>query len=335
MEKTEKPTFKEIFGDKDDNLSEIATETAIVEPVAVTPAKKAVKRVPRKAVKKIESAVVEAVPEIIAEPEPESVVAEENITEPVIQTMPEAIFEETPKKSKVKIILLIALAAVIVIGIGAAGYYFYHKNKKVSVAVIGSEDIAGKVGKLMELPNETATLATVTDKEKLKDQPFFANAENGDKALIYTQAKKAILYRPSTNKIIEVMYLSISQNANASASAADSPAQDQTQPSSNDQAAQQAAPETATVAVYNGTNTKGLAATVADKVAIIEGVTIAAKTNAVGTYVATAVVNLNGKDSAAQKIADAIGGQVTKDLPSGEKKPDADILIIVGSDFKK
>jgi hypothetical protein len=61
-----------------------------------------------------------------------------------------------------------------------------------------------KVGQLIELPNEQPTVATVTDLAPLKDQPFFANAQIGDKVLIFSQAKKAVLYRPSTNKVIEV-----------------------------------------------------------------------------------------------------------------------------------
>ena len=39
---------------------------------------------------------------------------------------------------------------------------------------------------------------------KLKAQPFFAKAQDYDQVLIFEKAKKAILYRPSTNKLIEV-----------------------------------------------------------------------------------------------------------------------------------
>jgi len=60
------------------------------------------------------------------------------------------------------------------------------------------------VGKLMELPHETPTIATVTDVNKLEDQPFFAKAQNGDKVLIFSAAQRAIIYRPSTNKVIDI-----------------------------------------------------------------------------------------------------------------------------------
>ena len=77
-----------------------------------------------------------------------------------------------------------------------------------------ASQLLAEVGKLMVLPeNEQPTIATVTDLEKLKDQPFFAKAQVGDKVLIYTSAKKAILYRPTENKIIELAPLSVSQPA--------------------------------------------------------------------------------------------------------------------------
>jgi hypothetical protein len=67
------------------------------------------------------------------------------------------------------------------------------------------QQLVTKVGKLTDLPkNENPTVATVSDVNKLKDQTFFANAQNGDKVLIYSQSKQAILYRPSTNKIIQI-----------------------------------------------------------------------------------------------------------------------------------
>jgi hypothetical protein len=66
------------------------------------------------------------------------------------------------------------------------------------------------VGKLMELPAEKPTVATVKDVTKLsKTQPFFSTAKNGDIVLFYNQAKKAILYRPTTNKIITVAPITV------------------------------------------------------------------------------------------------------------------------------
>jgi len=74
------------------------------------------------------------------------------------------------------------------------------------------EDLVNKVSKLIALPeDENPTVATVTDIEAVKDQTFFAKAQNGDKVLIYTNARKAILYRPSENRILEVGLVNINQ----------------------------------------------------------------------------------------------------------------------------
>lgn len=65
--------------------------------------------------------------------------------------------------------------------------------------------IIANVGNLVALPvGETPTLATVSDKSKLANQPFFRQSENGDKVLIYKVAGKAYLYRPSQNRVIDV-----------------------------------------------------------------------------------------------------------------------------------
>ena len=66
------------------------------------------------------------------------------------------------------------------------------------------EVLLEKIGELIDLPNETPTIARIDDVTKVADQPFFVNAANGDIVLFYTSAEKAILYRPSTHKIIEV-----------------------------------------------------------------------------------------------------------------------------------
>lgn len=64
------------------------------------------------------------------------------------------------------------------------------------------ENLKGEVGALIPLPNEDPSIATVVDTQKLQGQPFFAQAQNGDKVLFYQNSNKKILYRPSENRII-------------------------------------------------------------------------------------------------------------------------------------
>lgn len=78
------------------------------------------------------------------------------------------------------------------------------KNSSSSSGGTQTEQLVDKVAQLVDLPQgETPTIATVNDASKLKNQQFFANAKDGDKVLIYSKAGKAVLYRPSTNRIID------------------------------------------------------------------------------------------------------------------------------------
>ena len=77
-----------------------------------------------------------------------------------------------------------------------------------------------KLAALVVLPEgEDPVVATVTDKEKLKDQAVFANAENGDKLIIYSNAKKAYLFDPNNNKIKDIIPVNIGEVAGAATEA--------------------------------------------------------------------------------------------------------------------
>lgn len=110
-----------------------------------------------------------------------------------------------------------ALSILVALLVAASGssYYFYReysglKKEPDKAAVEEVNKLVAIVGKLIVLPaGETPTVATVADPEKLQDQDFFAKAKTGDKVLIYANAKKAILYNPETNKIVEVAPINI------------------------------------------------------------------------------------------------------------------------------
>lgn len=208
------------------------------------------------------------------------------------------------------IAIFIAVAAV-------PSVYFYNQYQKAQESLKNpqkavneeTKKIIEKVGKLIDLPKgEEPTVATITDKNKLKDQSFFSKAENGDKVLIFGKAQKAILYRPSTNKIIEVAPVNLGNT------------------------------QVVKVALLNGTTTTGLTKTaetdLKEKVANVE---IVLKENAEKqNYEKTIVVDLTGNnETVAASITSALSGEVGS-LPSGETNPSgADILVILGSNYIK
>jgi hypothetical protein len=124
--------------------------------------------------------------------------------------------------SRTKIFIVIAVIALV--GGGYFAYQQYNSLKKENqrlsnpqeAAKLESERIQKAISALIEVPNdEEPTIATVTDPSKLGNQDFFKNAQKDDRVIIYAKAKKAILYRPSTGKIIEVAPLNIGDAQNA------------------------------------------------------------------------------------------------------------------------
>jgi len=69
--------------------------------------------------------------------------------------------------------------------------------------------IIAKVSKLYKIPSDVEpTVATIVDVDKLRtENDFYKNAENNDVLVVWPE--KAILYRESENKIIDVVAVSI------------------------------------------------------------------------------------------------------------------------------
>ncbi len=112
-----------------------------------------------------------------------------------------------PKKNIKKIILLLisyVVVAAIVWKIAIRVQSDPIKQQEQAQKEIQS--IIHKVGELIVLPaNETPEIALIQDVNTLKKtQDFFVDAMDGDKVLIYGKTRKAIIYRESEHKIINV-----------------------------------------------------------------------------------------------------------------------------------
>jgi len=221
----------------------------------------------------------------------------------------------------------ILVTIIAALGVGTSGFLYvqYQKaqntlNNPSVVAQLESQDLVKKVSRFISLPEgELPTIATVSDYKKLKDQPFFEKSQNGDKVLIYTKAKKAYLYRPSTDKLIDVTIVNVDSSA-----AQQSPVAS-------------ASPKSAEIKIVlrNGTSTVGLTNKLEPEIKkVLPNSTIVKKENAAKSdYQTTVVVVLNENASqAASVVADYLKATVTS-LPSDESKPnDIDILVIIGKD---
>jgi hypothetical protein len=213
--------------------------------------------------------------------------------------------------------VLLLLSILAAVAIGAGGMFLYTKyNTRKPAGELAS--IQARLADAMILPDEQPTFATVSDVTKLRSQPFFAHAVNGDKLLVYGEAKKAILFRPSTNKIIEIGPVNAVEKTGSQSAAKE------------DQSNQQIR-----VAIYNGTGGSGLAKAAQQQLEQSQKNIQVVKRGDAATidYTITTVIALNELSALqATQIANTLQASVGT-LPVNEEKPDADILIILGSDY--
>lgn len=105
---------------------------------------------------------------------------------------------------------------LVLFAIALAGTVFFYREVKVleqDPNKVNEEKIVTlveKVNKIIALPEgEMPVLAEVSDLTPLAGNKFFAKAKVGDQVLLYTAARKAYLYDPKANIIIEVASLDI------------------------------------------------------------------------------------------------------------------------------
>ncbi len=122
----------------------------------------------------------------------------------------EQVVKRSSKKSWLKIFIILLITHL---AVGFGGWKIGSDAKKVQVTGLVTElsakDVAAyvkKVSALMAVPkSETPKVVVLNNVDEIaKQQPFFIGAKNGDVFLVYNESKKAIIYRPSENLIINV-----------------------------------------------------------------------------------------------------------------------------------
>lgn len=115
---------------------------------------------------------------------------------------------------------------IIVLLLLAGGGYFGYKywqakqssNPQVQAAQADAEkkNVLAQLGKLMVLPEGDPVLFKVNDEVTMrKQQAFFKDTKNDDVLLVFQASGKAIIYRPSTNVIVNAGPVNFDQNTAA------------------------------------------------------------------------------------------------------------------------
>jgi hypothetical protein len=141
-------------------------------------------------------------------------------------------------------------------------------------------------------------ILTVIDKEKT-NQPFLDESKNGDRVLLYYRAQKAVLYRPSDNKVIKVGAYT---------------------------------PPAAKIQIRQGTTDEKRVTAATDLLKKVTNTEIKTRDDsAVKNYAETIVINVTNRyDKEVEAVAKALG-TTPRTPPQNETIPDADILVIVGA----
>ena len=234
--------------------------------------------------------------------------------------------EETTTKKK-KLGLKTILRVVVILALmGFAGWSFFKyqkaqetvdklSNPEAQQEAIAKEreDILAKVGKLMILPeDEEPTVASVDDAEVLSQyQPFFRNASNGDKVILYVKSGKSIIYSPEKNIIVNVGTISVQGN-NVTKLDTENPL---------------------TVEIRQGGASQERVDVLAEQLGQVVDIT-AVESAANQDYQGPVIVALTTDPARLEQaniFAANLGVQLTTELPEGEEFSDSEVVVIVGN----
>lgn len=195
------------------------------------------------------------------------------------------------KANKKKTAIILAVSLIVVVGLVTL--------LRPSPGGLTNDEIVTQINKELSISGDgNPAVLEVVDKSKV-EQPFLDQSENGDKVVLYYKAGRAVLYRPSEERIVHQGTYT---------------------------------PPDAKVFIRAGTGDGAKIDQVRSELEQIDDVDIVSQdTSTKQDYQGIVVVSVTDRyDEAVQQIARELGGTISR-LPAGETFPDADILVIVGN----
>ncbi len=104
-------------------------------------------------------------------------------------------------------IIIVSLVILCLAGIGS-GVFFFIQYSQVQAKTNQKEDLTKRIAALAVLPNDSSALVTVADKTKLENKQLADKVNNGDVLMIFAKSQRLIIYRPSDNKIVDMLSFS-------------------------------------------------------------------------------------------------------------------------------
>lgn len=226
---------------------------------------------------------------------------------------------QPPKKTaqKVRPLTVLATFCVLLLIVGTMVMTFLYYRTRQQLLLLSTPQgqqrlseqemavVLEQLGKLTLLPDEEPVMATIIDAGYLATQSaFYEQSENGDKLVVFPTAKKAIIYSPARNIIVN------------------------SGPVIDDQVS-----SALRIELRNGTVDDDILNEIKDGLEA-NGATVTAMSPAANrNYAQTRIIGTsdNVTDETLAALATYLNGEVVVTLPVSEKESAADVLVIVGS----
>ncbi len=108
-----------------------------------------------------------------------------------------------PHKQRLRMWILVALLAAL-IATNVLLFIKYHAAVRDN-PLSQQQQLIDTVSQAVIAPHETPVVSTVANERKLTNPALAHVVKNGDKILIYGQAKQLIVYRPSVQKVVTML----------------------------------------------------------------------------------------------------------------------------------